>query len=227
MFEEGGDEAYEKARLQLDRNRTDNERYALELERRRLEVTTVREQAFQAAGHAVQFSKMGLQGLGYLNGGALFVLPAFTQLFQGGVALSALVAPMSAFIVGLVLTFIAILFAYLSTGNAAQQGHATADMNDSNITAHRLSSGPNAIDYEEKITELNSDVHASWKAAVKYHKKTYIFEILAIAVALMSLVAFIVGAWSGAGLLSASHQQSQVGASRMVGEIVIDPKFGE
>ncbi|MEP0337532.1 MAG: hypothetical protein ABJ388_15155 [Alphaproteobacteria bacterium] len=221
MAEDQSDPDYELARLQIEQERANNETYALDLERRRMDVVEVRNQAFQAAGHAIQYGRMGLQGLGYLNGGALFVLPAFTQLFDGKVSLSALVPPMGWFICGLVLAFIAILFAYLSTANAANQGHSTADMRDYGFTAERLAGRVDAASYISRIEELNTQSHASWQDILKFRKLAIFFEVSSILVAIASLGSFILGAWLGAELMAWTEPFAGIAG------IVIDPNFGE
>lgn len=221
MADDRTDLDYDLARLQIEQERANNETYALDLERRRMDVVEVRNQAFQAAGHAIQYGKMGLQGLGYLNGGALFVLPAFIQLFDGKVSLSALVPPMVWFISGLVLAFVAILFAYLSTANAANQGHATADMRDYGFTAERLAGRADAESYISRIEELNTLSHDSWLDILKFRKRAIFFEISSILVAIGSLGSFIFGAWLGSELMAGSELLAGMA------EIVIDPNFGE
>ncbi|MCW8914847.1 MAG: hypothetical protein OQK24_03220 [Magnetovibrio sp.] len=163
------------------------------LERWKLDVVDRRTVQINLAHSASDFGKFTLRSIFLLNGGAMIALPAFGQLVDK-IDASLLSTSLGWFAGGLSVVTIAMLFAYFSLSATAISWRCAMDGSASSLNQEQAKEG-------EK-DNFNTAIENFEKDRVRYNKYSDVFEFLAIIFAVAGLIAFIVGANSGASMLT-------------------------
>lgn len=139
----------------------------------------------------LDFALLGLKTMAILNGGALFAVPAFKEVFSFEAARWALVSVSLCFAFGLGAAILAILFAYLSSGRSAaalasRQEYASLDVNRSYFPP----SGEDAKKHEDARGD-------AVKQSQKHFDKAVAWRRWGIGSAVASASLFVIGAVVG------------------------------
>jgi hypothetical protein len=137
---------------------------------------------------ALKFADSGIRALFGLNGGGLIALPAFAALFKTDMHAAAvwIVCAVVAFVVGLTSAALTCLFGYMSAMTTLEATHNTLAATGTKYTRHyqQLPETPTTAD----------EIKTAEDAAARLTTRSIRLRILAVALSIVSLLAFIIGA---------------------------------
>lgn len=180
-------------RIQIEQNTLQNETYRTYLQGWQIQVSPIHEEKERSRELSSGFAQMGIKSMFILNGGSLIALPAFAEIANKNIAenIPLFVGSISCFVVGLALTALATLFAYLSLdANTAELE------NSGTVVRFDLIKGRDPAAFSK---DQEQERETSEKERQRFNGLTQTLALIAMRVAIASLVAFIAGA--GLGIL--------------------------
>lgn len=185
---------FERFKMNLEHSRALMERSRLYLELVKTGVEPIRAAGEKSRDMAFGFAQMALRSAFLLNGGALVVMPAFSEILSHGILqnLWFMLASMASFAIGLVLATTATLFAF----------HAMD--NDSRSLQHRAAE---AQTYYRRLFEEADPtrIEASEPTQQGTHDQAFQrWRLRAIATGVLAIILFIVGTFLAAFVFEGS-----------------------
>jgi hypothetical protein len=178
----------QQIRLEIERLRLETERYRVFLQRWEVDVRPIHEIQERSREMSHSYSKMGIQTMFLLNGGAVIAFPTFAKLADVKFADHSTLALSSvgAFVFGLIFIAMTTISAFFTMDADARAALHWSEMVKSNLN------------WEQDPQKSKKDWDAIRAAAEanrsRYGRHTQVWRMLAVAFAFGSCAAFSVGA---------------------------------
>lgn len=192
--------------IQKDDRTYELEKEKMEIDRWRVDVLHRHEQALLAYKTASEYAQSALKILFALNAGGTAALPALRQVLTTTPPVSSLAGPLVAFVVGLALTMVSYMLAYLCirVGEAAVWAEIT--IRGANYHLRRAGENPIRTPEQQRIFQqvVSDQTTARTTAIAKAARCSTWFKVFwwsALLLSLAAFAAFLCGAYSATSVM--------------------------